>query len=272
MKKFLAAALVFIIAAGMLTGGIHIIHALTFDRITEYVEVNFYSRRLPVYLEGYRIAFIADTHEIRSDKLWEVVDRLNTMDIDLLLLGGDINANRMTARRIISVLSNIEAPDGVFGVEGNHDSPADLFTIMEEYGMTLLINSGAHVRDGLFVGGVADSHQGRSSDIAKAITDAGADDFVILLSHRPDVAMQQDTAGTDLILAGHTHGGQMTFFGLWAPYFAINNSITDYGQRFRSGWAYSRDGVPVFVTNGVGQYFPRVFARPQVVVFTLRSY
>jgi len=106
--------------------------------------------------------------------------------------------------------------------------------------------------------------------IATATYDANYNDFVLLLMHNPDISMQQDTTGVDLILAGHTHGGQITFFG-WAFYLYLGR-ITDYNLRFAYGWARSGDDVPVYVTRGLGRYgVPRIFARPQVVIFTMRS-
>ena len=77
----------------------------------------------------------------------------------------------------------------------------------------------------------------------------------------------------DLALSGHTHGGQAAFLGVWAPALALRKSITDYGQRFMSRWAESRDGVDVYVSNGAGTFsdVPRMFARPQVILLTLRT-
>jgi len=97
--------------------------------------------------------------------------------------------------------------------------------------------------------------------------------LVILAAHNPDIAMQRDTTGCDLILSGHTHGGQITLFGLWAPALSLRNTITDYGQRFMRGWARSRDGVPVYICQGAGtfEYLPRVFARPQVIILELKG-
>ncbi len=106
-----------------------------------------------------------------------------------------------------------------------------------------------------------------------ATTESKRDDFVLLLAHNPDITMRQDTSNVDLTLSGHTHGGHVTFFGLWAPALTWNTVITDYGQRFMSGWAESRDGTPVYVSRGTGTFerTPRVFARPQVILFTLQS-
>jgi len=82
--------------------------------------------------------------------------------------------------------------------------------------------------------------------------------------------MVQDTRGIDIILSGHTHGGQITFFGFFAPAL-LPRVITDYGHHFSSGWSQSRDGTPVYVSNGLGNYQQvlRVFARPQVILITL---
>ena len=249
---------------------IHIAHALTLDRIIQYREVSFYSANLPVQLSGYRIAFVSDTHDISPARLQGVVDRLGEMEIDLLLLGGDYNRNHAVARQTMQILSLAQTADGIFGVPGNHDNPAVAYAAMEAYAITPLFNRGLHIHEGLFLAGVEDLWNG-SPDIALATAQAQPGDFVLLLAHNPDVTMRQDTTGVDLILSGHTHGGQITFFGLWAPALTHTGLASDYGQRFMSGWAHSRDGVPVYVSKGTGDYLPRVFARPQVILITLLS-
>ena len=67
-------------------------------------------------------------------------------------------------------------------------------------------------------------------------------------------------------LAGHTHGGQVTIFGLYAPFTASR-----YGMRFRSGLRYNSDGLPIIISNGLGtsRYPVRVFAPTDVVIVTL---
>ncbi|MCL2420678.1 MAG: metallophosphoesterase [Defluviitaleaceae bacterium] len=260
-------------AVGIIAGAIaliHIAHAATLDRIIEYKAVTFSSPNIPVEMNGYRIAFVADTHSISASRLKEVVNELNTRHLDLLILGGDFPSTDGAEWRSMEILSQTITADGILGVEGNHDNYADLFAAKEAHGIVPLSNSGVLVRDHFFLAGVEDLWN-RNPDIAAAIANAGPDDFVLLVSHNPDVSMRQDTTGVDLILSGHTHGGQITFFGIWAPYFTFRNTITDYGQRFVSGWAKSRDGMPVLVSTGTGEYLPRVFARPQVILLTLIS-
>jgi len=252
---------------------VHIAHALTLDRIIQYREVDFASPGLPSEMDGYRIALVTDTHDITQERLRAIVLELNERQIDLLLLGGDYGWVRPSFELCpftLELLAGVRTTDGVFGVAGNHDNPNVLFPAMSAHGITPLATSGVHLREGFFLAGVHDLRTGNAS-IARSTQDAHPGDFVLLLSHNPDIAMRQDTTGVDLILSGHTHGGQITLFGVWAPALTHTRVITGYGGRFMTGWAYSPDGTPVLVSNGVGGYFPRVFARPQVVVLTLRS-
>ena len=165
----------------------------------------------------------------------------------MLLLGGDFSHHGGRYRRHIGILSQVQTADGIFGVEGNHDTADYLFAAMDYYGITPLSNRGLRICDGFFLAGVKDLWN-RNPCIVTATADAAADDdFALLVSHNPDVSMRQDTTGVDLIVSGHTHGGQVRFFGIWAPYFTVRSSITDYGQRLAMGWAQSRDGTPVFI-------------------------
>ena len=252
---------------------IHVVRAATIDRIIEYSEIPFHSPYITPCLNGYRVAFITDTHYLPADVMWGIVEELNQRELDLVILGGDYATFAAPMQKTMEILSNIETADGIFGVEGNHDNYRLLFAAMEANGITPLSNSGYHVREGFFLAGVEDLWN-RNPDIAMALEGSSPGDFILMVSHNPDVSMQQDTTGIDLFISGHTHGGQISFFGIWAPYFTVTRYLTAYGQRFKAGWALSRDGVPVFVSRGIGssgvdEFFPRVFARPQVVIFTL---
>jgi predicted MPP superfamily phosphohydrolase len=247
---------------------IHFVHAVTLDRIIEYKEITFSSSDIPSEMIGYRIAFVSDTHTLPKERLTEVVEVLNGKQVDLFLLGGDFYYKGGEPLRAVEILSKVTTKDGIYGVEGNHDSHRKLFPVMNAHTITPLANSGVYVGDNFYLAGVEDLWK-RKPNITKAVEGSKREDFVLVIAHNPDITMLQDTTGVDLVLSGHTHGGQINFLGLWAPYFAVKNTVTDYGQRFRSGWASSRDGTPVYVSNGTGNYCPRVFARPQVILLTL---
>jgi len=251
---------------------IHIAHALTLDRTIRFVELEFASDNWPQELDGYRIAFMTDFHTITDEAMREIAAELNRRDIDLLLLGGDFSMWHSHYQGTLREIAAINAADGIFGVDGNHDTHTLLFAAMRQHGMTPLDNTGLHIRDGFFLAGVHDMWN-RNPDIAAAIAGANVGDFVLLVSHNPDVTMAQSTAGVDLVLSGHTHGGQITFFGF--PVYLLRDHITSYGTRFARGFARqtASDDAAVFTSSGVGTYYniPRIFARPEVVIFTMRS-
>jgi predicted MPP superfamily phosphohydrolase len=99
-----------------------------------------------------------------------------------------------------------------------------------------------------------------SQDINPTIFDVKQSDFVIRISHNPDYCESFSTKKIDLVLSGHTHGGQVTFFGIHAPFLP-----TFTGQKYRSGLVKLAH-TEVLVTNGVGTVFPpvRFCARPQI--------
>jgi len=82
---------------------------------------------------------------------------------------------------------------------------------MESNGITPLPNKGLHIRENFYLAGIEDFTR-RNPNISYATENALEDDFVLVIAHNPDVSMKQDTSGIDLILSGHTHGGQITFF------------------------------------------------------------
>ena len=253
---------------------IHIAHGLTLDRIVSYKEVDFTSENWPASLDGYRIAFMTDFHTISDEKMAEVVADLNQKNIDLLLLGGDFSSCVFSGgthyQGTIREIAQTKTTDGIFGVAGNHDYYLRLYRAKARYGITPLDNSGMQIKEGLYLAGVQDLWHG-NPNIAEAITEADADNFILLVSHNPDITMDQSTTGIDLILTGHTHGGQITFFGF--PVVLLHGSVSAHRLRFTHGFAYSADDVPVFTSRGIGEYYrwPRIFARPEVVIFTMNS-
>jgi len=253
---------------------IHIVHSMTLDRIVRFVEIDFQSENWPTHLDGYRIAFMTDFHTITDEDMADIIKELNERNLDLLLLGGDFSSDVFWGgthyQGTLREISQANTTDGIFGVEGNHDYYIKLFRAKEQYGITPLDNSGLQIREGFYLAGVQDKWL-RNPNIGEAIAGAKTDDFILLISHHPDVMMKQSTNGIDLIFTGHTHGGQITFFGF--PIYLLRGDVSAYGLRFAHGFAYSADNVPVFTTRGVGVYYswPRVFSRPEVVIFTMYS-
>lgn len=202
-----------ILATGVIIALIHFVHAVTLDRIIEYREVSFSSPNVPAEMSGYRIAFVADTHDLPSESLTEIVDELSNRQIDLLVLGGDYLSFRYAPHHIMEILSQTATTDGIFGVEGNHDDYVEVFAAMDAHGITPLSNSGLHVRNGFFLAGVEDLNN-RNPNIARATENSNFGDFVLLISHHPDISIISlevyfhKVHGSDIF---HSHSGDYAF-------------------------------------------------------------
>lgn len=266
MRKFWKRLILTIILVIILVVAAHVISALTLDRSIQYREETYASAKIPKALNGYVIAFLVDTHDLKAPEMQAVVDRINARGIDLLTLGGDYRS--FNAGPSLEVLANVTTKDGVFGVLGNHDLYQDIVDNMRKHGMTFLYNQGMKLKPGFFLAGVSDliTHKPR---VDKALAGAGKNDFILLLSHNPVLALEHDVTGVDLMLSGHTHGGLINFFGLWSPALAARYPI---GNKLRSGW-YKVGVTDILVSNGAGytEKIPRVFARPQVIFLTLKA-
>ena len=264
----------FVVTIGVVIASITIIHlieGITVGRMIQFKNVTFYSEFWPEHLNGYTVGFMSDFHQISEEDMMKVANELNERSLDLLLLGGDFADNQHKSDHFITtldVISSIQTTDGIFGVEGNHDTYAYLFPAMLKRNITPLNNTGQLIRNGFFLGGVQDLRL-RQPDIHQATSKANPDDFILLLTHNPDVAMWEDAQHLNLVLAGHTHGGQINFFG-FPIYLAIGN-VSTYGTRFSHGFNDANHDLPVFTTRGVGSYYnwPRIFARPEVIVLTM---
>ena len=232
---------------------------------------------VPPTFDGLRIVYLSDVHAgiwTSQARVAQIVDLTMALKPDLILLGGDNVGGRVNgADKYYPEAARLSAPLGVFTVLGNHDiweGRGDATSRTSGAGIKLLENSSAKVtRSGetIIVAGVDDiAGNPVVADAAKGI---GDDEFAILLSHGPDPLVEQlpASAGTfDLALTGHTHAGQLTVFGLWAP--LVNSR---YGNRYRTGWK-TIAGTPTLVTNGIGTVMlpMRLGAPPQMHTITLR--
>ncbi|HOM03570.1 MAG TPA: metallophosphoesterase [Acetivibrio sp.] len=229
---------------------------------------------IPDSFDGKRIVFASDIHHgpyFSRERVRNMVEKVNSLNPDIIFVGGDyVEKSREYIKPCFEELSHLEAPLGRFGVLGNHDYYRNGELVrqsMKEAGITLLDNAAQWITYGsgrIKVCGVGYFNR-YLYPIESYLEDVGEDDFVILLSHDPDYAETIRNYKIDIVLSGHTHGGQVTLFGLWAPYIP---SI--YGQKYRTGVAdtkYTR----VYVSNGVGTSgIPiRFFARPEIVVLEL---
>ncbi|OGF21442.1 hypothetical protein A2316_02315 [Candidatus Falkowbacteria bacterium RIFOXYB2_FULL_38_15] len=244
----------------------------------EIEETDFYDEDIPASFNNLKIVFFADIHHglfFSKTRVKKLVEKVNKMNPDIIFVGGDFVGNWLFEKPeyiepCFAELKNLKAKYGVFGVLGNHDVWTDKILSLEELeksGIVYLGNKGQWLEmngEKIKIGGVKDFYEG-VQDTSEVFSDVDQNDFSILLSHNPDYAEKIDNDKIDLVLAGHTHGGQITFFGLWAP-----ATSSRYGQKYRTGLV-DAPNTKVLVTNGVGSILPiRFFARPQVNIINLK--
>ena len=230
---------------------------------------------IPASFDGVTIAFLADMHRGPGTSLRQIsraVRMTNAQHPDMILLGGDYASRRpIYIKPCFAALAKLHAPLGVYGVLGNHDHwiDADLTRqAMADARIENIDNRALWIHKGkarIRLGGVGDLWTD-TQDIDATIDEASPDDFVILVSHNPDVAETLQTDKVDLMLSGHTHGGQVTWFGRWAP-----QTCSAYGQKYRTGLVQAPH-TKVLISNGigVGLFRVRFFCRPEIVLITLR--
>jgi predicted MPP superfamily phosphohydrolase len=176
-------------------------------------------RRLPKTLDGLRIVHLSDFHYgplTNSEHLKRAVQAANDLRPDLIALTGDyISHDRSYAAPCAELVGHLRACQGVYAVLGNHDHWTDAALICDLFraeGIRMLVNEGMHVdlRDATFwLAGVDDKMVGLE-DLPLALAGSVADELKIVLAHNPIILRRAARAGVDLVLSGHTHGGQVT--------------------------------------------------------------
>ena len=241
------------------------------------------SADIPKEFDGKKVLFVSDfqfdTDKKFNEKMMrKVVNRINSEKKDIIVLGGDYTDTIKFIPRFYEEIQKMEIPQyGVYSVLGNHDywsSTEEHVKNLKKLGYNVLINENTGVKIGnekIFISGVDDYWNEKiGSDAEKALNGTKKEDFNIFVSHNPDYfedMTQEQKNLMDIGLAGHTHAGQITFFGqiLIAP--------LKYKDKYGYGMK-NYDGHKFYITSGVGGtvkgMFIRFFAKPEIVVFTLR--
>jgi hypothetical protein len=255
-------------------------------------EVEVGLRHLPSSFSGLRIGQITDIHAgplVPREFIREGVDLIMAENPDMIVLTGDfMNGNRGILRPnngsfkqhhydyCIDELARLNAPLGVFGVLGNHDFwsgkklACAIVDDLQSVGIRILRNEAVSLEEHgqrLYLLGV-DDYWEDSYDLSLATRGIPDNACRILLSHNPDV--NEDISALkeriDLVISGHTHGGQVVLPVVGFPYL-----LSPFGQKYRSGLV--RDGHRVsYISCGLGAYLApiRLNCPPDVSILTLR--
>lgn len=250
--------------------------------LPEVVEHEIAVENLPADLAGLRIAQLSDLHVsslMRGDRIEKIVSRVNAARPDLILFTGDFVDGRVQDRgRDLSPLSALRAPLGIFGCEGNHEHYLDYAgwrAFLPTLGIRMLFNEHAVVKRGetsLVIAGLTDLGSGRFGrempDVDKALKGAPRG-FTILLEHQPKAALFVAEHPVDLMLSGHTHGGQ-------TPLVSLAVKLTNAGfvrglYRVKPAGGTGK-ALPLYVQTGTqlwNGYPLRILSRNEITVLKL---
>ncbi len=246
---------------------------------------------LPASFSGVKIALLSDFHAsaISNTRLFEQAATMTMQQKpDLILLAGDFitsetkflntsigKFDRKRLEEMLRAISRLKAPLGIYATLGNHDfwsGAHAVDTIIDQMkgrlGAVVLRNNNVEIkrRDEKIVLMGVDDYWEKTCSVTKAYSGLDRESFKILLSHNPDInADIRHQMKIDLVLSGHTHGGQVSLPHIGMPFLP-----SQFGQKYMAGLV--RDGKRyTYITRGVGYLMApvRINCPPEVTVITL---
>ncbi|MBQ8327919.1 MAG: metallophosphoesterase [Lachnospiraceae bacterium] len=200
--------------------------------------------------EGYRVVLIADVHygvSLNDEEFTAKCKEISEADADIVLLCGDIiddSTTKAGMEHVFKTLGSIENKLGIYYVYGNHDRPfyslkypfseQDLVKVMETNGITILKDEIYKITDDLTLVGREDKSRNRNGEgrltIDSLLSNVNGDSFILTMDHQPNEYAENGRAGTDLLVSGHTHGGQIWPVNLIDKLFKINDAVYGHTQ------------------------------------------
>ncbi len=235
----------------------------------------------PRELNGLKVAVLSDIHVngtwINDEKLRLIVERTNELQPELIVILGDYIAyDGLLSRRVLPkefapLLKGFSAPHGVYSVLGNHDwwhNGKEVRAALEQNGLKVLDDEVVQISPrgrSMYLAGFADlwTRSPKPDDTMASVPEG---EPVIGLTHNGDI-FPRVPERVQLLLAGHTHGGQVRF-----PLIGSVVSSSRLGERYERGHVFE-NGHHLFVTTGIGTSIlaVRFGVPPEIVLLTLQA-
>ncbi len=226
-------------------------------------------------IESYKIeqdktvVVLSDIHLSRSilpDKIKGLVERVNALNPDIIVLPGDtVDDDKVYTQPLLQLLSRLKAKEGVYFTSGNHEFYVGYQQSMKQLESIGFINlDNVKLSFGsICLAGIPDIPSAARFKVPVnwSTVCQNEDQYRILLSHKP--IFPNETNSADLIISGHTHGGQIFPFHIFSWY---------YNSRLLAGLYRLKIGKNVYVSRGSGQWGPqmRFLAPSEITVLKLR--
>lgn len=241
---------------------------------------------LPDEFDGYTILHLSDQHLAKLGRLEKLtMDIISSREVDTCFITGDVTAQPRASDIFRRVCSVIKHKDPLVMVLGNseHKPWLDsemLVNALTFDGLHMLINSSLVIERGgekIVVVGADDAYY-KFADVDAAFEGVDPNDFIVFLTHCPSTAPDGIDHGADLILAGHTHGGQVRFPGVrffWTHmhhYQILNGGLytsADLSEILKK----KVNGSMLFVSRGIGtsKLHIRLLCPPEIAFITLKK-
>lgn len=222
---------------------------------------------LPPSLVGLKIGLVTDLHHsetVPREDVERAVRLIMSASPDLIVLGGDYVTwgDRRFVTPAAEALAGLQAPHGIYAILGNHDDDKDMPAALRKQGFSVLKDARTRVvvrGEGLELAGIRFWTR-KPGEIVRVLS--GASGTTILLAHSPWRLVEAAALDVQLVLSGHTHGGQVVLPGI-GPVTARRYPVV-------AGLGH-RDNTTIFVSRGVGTvYVPyRLNCPPDVALLTL---
>ncbi len=232
--------------------------------------------------EPVRIALVTDLHSCKyGEHESELIDAIDEQNPDIILLGGDIFDDKLSNDNTIDFLAGIAGRYPVYYVTGNHefwggvDQYEVQMAILDEYNIPRLQGEPLLLDNNICLVGV-DDYDGYlvdedlilENEFVDAYLSLNADNYNIILSHRPEYFDTYEAHDYDLALCGHAHGGQWRIPGILNGLYAPNQGMFPK----YAGGLYEEDGTTMIVSRGLAREstrVPRLYNRPELVIIDL---
>ena len=229
--------------------------------------------------EELEILFIADSHYgdvFKKEELHNIKKRLDKVNADIVIIGGDV-VDEATSKKdmeyIFSVFGDIKNKYGIYYVYGNHDrqlysnrpryKETELIDTIKRNNINILDDNYISFKDNFVIAGRDDFSVGRDS-LKNVLKDVSKDDYLIVVDHQPLNYDENVENNVDLIVSGHTHGGQIFPVELFIK--LLHTADLSYGYK-------DYKGLDAIVTSGlVGWGYPiRTSRHSEYVVINIKE-
>jgi predicted MPP superfamily phosphohydrolase len=239
--------------------------------IVEKIEISL--ARLPKKLENFRIVHLSDIHHspfTGLEHIAKAVEIANSLKPDMFILTGDyVSHETQYIAPVAEVLGTLKSEFGTFACLGNHDHWTDAEMVTNHFraeNINVLINEGFRfeARDASFwLCGVDDYMVGKT-DLRAALRGSFPDEMKLLLAHNPVIVRQAARYGVDLILSGHTHGGQVKL---------RDEEKRILPRRKLKNGLHRRKDTQIYITRGIGTVVlpVRFGCPPEISLIELRN-